>query len=66
MLDALLVEFVDAEDVVESSGISTTSQVCRVASGAKDTRRLAAKVSYCPRGNDSGTLKPTITKQKGV
>lgn len=38
--DARLVEFA-AEEEVESSGISTTFQVCRVASGAKDTRRFA-------------------------
>lgn len=30
-----------AEDVVESSGSSTTSHVCKVASGAKETLRLA-------------------------
>ena len=40
MDDCLRVEF-DADDVVESSASSTTFQVCRVASGAKDTRRLA-------------------------
>lgn len=30
-----------ADDVVESSGSSTTSHVCKVASGAKETLRLA-------------------------
>lgn len=40
MDEARLVEF-DVEDEVESSGISTTFQVCSVASGAKDTRRFA-------------------------
>ena len=39
--DARRVEFVEAEDVVESSGISTTFQVWRVASGAKETLRAA-------------------------
>lgn len=39
--DARRVEFVEAEDVVESSGISTTFQVCKVASGAKETLRAA-------------------------
>lgn len=38
--DARLVEF-DADDEVESSGISTTFHVCNVASGAKETRRFA-------------------------
>lgn len=38
--DARLVEF-EVEDEVESSGISTTFQVCSVASGAKETRRFA-------------------------
>ena len=41
-VEARRVEFVDAEEVVESSGSSTTFQVCSVASGAKDTLRLAA------------------------
>lgn len=41
--DALRVELVDAEDVVESSGSSTTFQVWRVASGANDTLRLAVR-----------------------
>ena len=39
--DALRVAFVDADDVVESSGSSTTFHVCRVASGANDTLRFA-------------------------
>ena len=39
--DARRVEFVEADDVVESSGISTTFQVCNVASGAKETLRAA-------------------------
>ena len=39
--EARRVEFVDADEVVESSGNSTTFQVCRVASGAKDTLRFA-------------------------
>lgn len=39
MADARLVLL--AEDVVESSGSSTTSHVCKVASGAKETLRLA-------------------------
>lgn len=43
--DALRVELVDADEVVESSGISTTSHICRVASGAKDTLRFAVEVS---------------------
>jgi hypothetical protein len=40
--EARRVEF-ELEDEVESSGISTTFQVCNVASGAKDTRRFAGK-----------------------
>lgn len=40
--EARRVALVDADDVVESSISSTTSQVCKVASGAKDTRRFAA------------------------
>ena len=43
MPEALLVEFVEAEDVVESSGNSTTFQVWSVASGAKDTLRFAGR-----------------------
>ena len=39
--DALRVALVDAEEVVESSGSSTTFHVCKVASGAKDTLRFA-------------------------
>ena len=38
--DCLLVEL-DADDVVDSSTISTTFQVCSVASGANETRRFA-------------------------
>lgn len=38
--DAHRVEF-EVDEEVESSGISTTFHVCNVASGAKDTRRLA-------------------------
>ena len=40
--EARRVELPDAEEVVESSGNSTTSHVCSVASGANDTLRLAA------------------------
>ncbi len=39
--DARRVEFVDADEVVESSGSSTVSHVCKVASGANETLRLA-------------------------
>ena len=39
--EARRVELVASDDVVASSASSTTSQVCRVASGAKDTRRFA-------------------------
>lgn len=39
--DARRVELPDAEDVVESSGNSTTSHVCNVASGANETLRFA-------------------------
>lgn len=42
MAEARRVALVEADDVVESSGNSTISQVCSVASGAKDTRRLAS------------------------
>ena len=41
MLDALLFVFVDADEVVESCISSIMSQVWRVASGAKETRRFA-------------------------
>ena len=34
-------EFVDADEVVESSGSSTVSHVCKVASGANETLRFA-------------------------
>ena len=40
-LDARRVEFVASDEVVASSGSSTTSHVCKVASGANDTRRFA-------------------------
>jgi hypothetical protein len=40
-LEARLLASEDAEDVVASRRYSTTSHVCRVASGAKETRRLA-------------------------
>ena len=49
--DARLVEF-DTDDEVESSFSSTTFQVCRVASGANETRRLAMdlrRASLCSR-----------------
>jgi hypothetical protein len=39
--DARRVEFVDADEVVESSPISMFTHVWSVASGAKDTRRFA-------------------------
>lgn len=39
--DARLVEFVDADEVVESWRSSRLSNVWSVASGAKETRRLA-------------------------
>jgi hypothetical protein len=39
--EALRVASEDAEEVVASRRYSTTSQVCSVASGAKETRRLA-------------------------
>lgn len=41
--DARRVELPEAEDVVESSGNSTTSHVCKVASGANDTLRFASE-----------------------
>lgn len=41
--DARRVEL-EVDDEVESSGISTTFQVCNVASGAKDTRRFASEI----------------------
>lgn len=40
--EARRLEFVDAEEVVESWRYSTTSHVCSVASGANDTRRFAS------------------------
>ena len=39
--EALRVELVASDEVVASSANSTTSQVCKVASGANETRRLA-------------------------
>ena len=39
--EARRVADVEDDDVVESCMYYTTSQVCRVASGAKDTRRFA-------------------------
>lgn len=39
--DARQVELPDAEDVVESSAISNTFHVCKVASGANETLRFA-------------------------
>lgn len=39
--DARRVEFPEADEVVESSGNSTTFHVCRVASGANETLRFA-------------------------
>ena len=39
--DARRVEFVASDDVVASSPVSTRSHVCSVASGAKETLRLA-------------------------
>lgn len=44
--DARLVTSDDAEELVASRRYSTTSQVCSVASGAKETRRAAV---YCQR-----------------
>lgn len=40
-LEARRVEFVASDDVVASSGSSTTSHVCKVASGANETLRFA-------------------------
>lgn len=47
-LDARRVTSEDAEELVASRRYSTTSQVCRVASGAKETRRAAACCQYSP------------------
>lgn len=44
--DARRVELPEAEDVVESSGNSTTSHVCNVASGANETRRFAGSSQW--------------------
>lgn len=52
-LEARLVASEEAEEVVASRRYSTTSQVCRVASGAKETRRLAVAKSV--RGLESAT-----------
>lgn len=41
--DARRVKLVDADETVESSGNSTTSHVCKVASGANETLRFAAQ-----------------------
>lgn len=41
--EALLVASEDADELVASRRYSTTSQVCSVASGAKETRRLAVQ-----------------------
>lgn len=43
--EALLVASDEADELVASRRYSTTSQVCSVASGAKETRRLAVLVS---------------------
>ena len=40
--EARRVEFVASEELVASSGSSTTFQVCKVASGANETRRFAS------------------------
>lgn len=57
--DARRVEFVDADDVVESSGNSITFHVCRVASGAKETLRFATSIVSLnsPLGNKYCGLK---------
>ena len=46
--DARRVKLVDADETVESSGNSTTSHVCKVASGANETLRFAAQISQAP------------------
>lgn len=47
--DCRLVPFVEFDEVVESPAYSTTSQVCSVASGAKETRRLASDLRRASR-----------------
>mgnify|MGYP003311687086 CR=1 FL=1 len=47
--DCLLLAFVELEDCVESAAYSTTSHVCKVASGAKETRRLASDLRRASR-----------------
>lgn len=47
--DCLLLAFVELEDCVESAAYSTTSHVCKVASGAKETRRLARDLRRASR-----------------
>lgn len=49
--DARRVKLVDADETVESSGSSTTSHVCKVASGANETLRFAAQISEAPIGH---------------
>ena len=46
--EALRVASDEAEEVVASRMYSTTSHVCKVASGAKDTRRLAKQLLVKP------------------
>ena len=62
--DARRVEFVDADDVVESSGSSTTFHVCKVASGANDTLRFAgshvSSVFYPDQNPPTKRLSPRI------
>jgi hypothetical protein len=45
MVDARRVASEEADEVVASRRYSTTSQVWRVASGAKETRRFAISIS---------------------
>lgn len=52
--DALRVELGEDEDVVESWRSSRLSKVWRVASGAKETRRLAKTSQRAPASNSQG------------
>lgn len=47
--DCLLLALVELDDCVESAAYSTTSHVCKVASGAKETRRLARDLRRASR-----------------
>lgn len=57
----------DDEELVASRRYSTTSQVCRVASGAKETRRLASDLRRASlRFFSSSSLEDRIDLTAGI